>query len=80
MALAFARDPQTVGEGGILQVESSACDNLTAIAEIERWCAANGFRRFQEYHMPTVRHEDGTVVRVARCYRMYDQERNEYVA
>lgn len=77
MALKFKRKPENLAEGRLLLVESDAGDELAAIAEVEQWCAANGFRRFQEYHLPTKRRRDGTVVRVARCYRMYAQERKE---
>lgn len=80
MALRFSVDPDTAPAGKLLQIESDAPTNAEAIAEVEAWCAANGFRRFQEYHLPVLRRQDGTVVRVSRCYRMYPQEAAQYVA
>lgn len=77
MALSFDRVPDELGEGGLVRVESDAPGNAQAIREIETWCAQHGFMRFQEHHLPVKRREDGTVVRVGRCYRMYSVERQE---
>jgi hypothetical protein len=67
-------DPEDFRNATTVQVESNARDNFTAIDEVERWAADNGFVRTSEYSLRQVLVGGQRRFR-GICYRVTAEER-----
>jgi len=52
----------------VVQIDSDAQDNQSAIVEIDEWASQNGFERVNEYWLRRI-HRDGKMIFRGICYR-----------
>jgi hypothetical protein len=72
--MAVTIDPREWAQANVVQIESDAADNPSALRELEDWCAAHGFARTTEYWLRPAILKDGRRVFRGTAFRLSPEE------
>ena len=67
-------DPESWNQSKLVQLDSDALDNMTAVREMEDWAAEHGFARTNEYWLRRALTTEGKRVFRGICFRLMPDE------